>query len=145
MFDGRELVHVRMYRTLRETWRGWRKNAFLGSRGGLPFTIVSLIGLPLVSIVPFLLPALAWILNRFPIFRQRHISRSEVGLATLLELAPLLAYRTWVDKELDVPWYYAFTHPLAGAIFEGILAQSAWRVLTHKGVDWSGRRYYAQK
>ena len=145
MFDGRDLVHVRMYRNLRETWRGWRKNAFLGSRGGLPFTILSLIGLPMVSIVPFLLPALAWTLNRLPAFKQRRITSSEAGLATLLELAPLLAYRRWVDRELDVPWYYALTHPLAGAIFEGIIAQSAWRVLTHKGVDWSGRRYFDEK
>jgi chlorobactene glucosyltransferase len=145
MFDGRGLVHVRMYRGLRETWRGWRKNAFLGSRGGLPFAILSLIGLPLVSIVPFLLPALAWALNRFPIFRQCRITRSEAGVATLLELTPLLAYRLWIDKELDVPWYYAFTHPLAGAIWEGIFAQSVWRVLTHKGVDWSGRQYYNHK
>src|SRR5579859_2027860 len=146
MFDGRQLVHVRMYRNLRETWRGWRKNAFLGSRGGLPFTIVTLIGLPMVSIVPFLLPALAWLLNRLPTFkRQRRITASEAGLATLLELTPLLAYRLWVNKELDVPCYYALTHPLAGAIFEGILTQSAWRVLTHKGVDWSGRQYYHEK
>jgi chlorobactene glucosyltransferase len=144
MFDGRDLVHVRMYRNLRETWRGWRKNAFLGSRGGLPFTIVTLIGLPMVSIAPFLLPVLAWVLNRFPAFKQRRIAPSEVALATLLELAPLLAYRLWVNKELEVPWYYALTHPLAGAIFEGILAQSAWRVLTNRGVDWSGRQYYSE-
>lgn len=39
----------------------------------------------------------------------------------------------------------AFTHPLAGAVFEGILAQSTWRVLGHKGVDWRGRNYYQQK
>lgn len=146
MYDGRELVHVRMYRNLPEIWRGWRKNAFLGSRGGLPFTIVSLLGLPVVSIVPFLLPALAWLLNRLPGFRkQRRITAPEAGLATLLELTPLLAYRVWVNKELDVPWYYALTHPLAGAIFGGILAQSAWRVLTRKGVDWSGRQYYHEK
>lgn len=144
MYDGRDLVHVRMYRTLRETWRGWRKNAFPGSRGGLPFTIVSLLGLPMVSIVPFALPALAWMLNHLPGLKRR-ITASEVGLATLLELTPLLAYRGWVNKELDVPWYYALTHPLAGAIFEGILAQSTWRVLTHKGVDWSGRQYYHEK
>ncbi|HAH00601.1 MAG TPA: hypothetical protein DCL75_17510, partial [Ktedonobacter sp.] len=53
-----------------------------------------------------------------------------------------LAYRIWMDKNLRVPWYYAFTHPLAGALFEGILAQSTWRVLTHRGVDWRGRQYY---
>jgi chlorobactene glucosyltransferase len=145
MFDGRGLVHVRMYRNLRETWRGWRKNTFLGMRGGLAFTIVTLIGLPVVAIAPFLLPVLAWALNRFPAFKQQPVAPPEVALATLLELAPLLAYRRWVNKELDVPWYYALTHPLAGAIFEGIIAQSAWRVLTRKGVDWSGRQYYNEK
>ena len=144
MSDGRDLVHVRMYRNLPETWRGWRKNAFLGSRGGVAFTIVILFGLPMVAIVPFLLPVLTWALNLFPAFKQQRIAPAEVALATLLELTPLLAYRAWINKELDVPWYYAFTHPLAGAIFEVILAQSAWRVLTHKGVDWSGRQYFAR-
>jgi chlorobactene glucosyltransferase len=56
---------------------------------------------------------------------------------------PLLTYRLWMDKQLKVPWYYAFTHPLAGALFEAILAQSTWRVLTHKGVEWRGRQYYS--
>lgn len=142
MYDGRDLVHVRMYRNLSETWRGWRKNAYLGSRGGVAFTLVILVGLPMVAIAPFLLPALAWMLNLFPSRQQQRITPAEVALATLLELAPLLAYRGWINKELDVPWYYALTHPLAGAVFEAILAQSAWRVLTHKGVDWSGRQYY---
>ena len=59
--DGRGLVRVRMYRSLSETWRGWRKNAFLGSRGGLAFAVLQLIGLPIVSIVPFLLPLLGWL------------------------------------------------------------------------------------
>ncbi len=111
--DGRDLVHVQMYRGLREAWRGWRKNAFLGSRGGIAFVILQLIGLPMVAIVPF-----------------------------LLELGPLLAYHISIDKELKVPWYYAFAYPLAASIFECILAQSAWRVLLHKGIDWRGRRYY---
>src|SRR5579863_7788161 len=142
LLDGRGLVHVRMYSGLRETWRGWRKNAFLGSRGGVAFTLVVLICLPMVTIAPFFLPVLPWLLNLFPPFKKQRIAAAEVALATLFELAPLLAYRGWIDKELNVPWYYAFTHPLAGAIFEGIIAQSAWRVLTRRGVDWRGRQYY---
>ncbi|MDQ2905141.1 MAG: glycosyltransferase family 2 protein [Chloroflexota bacterium] len=139
LVDGRHLVHVRMYQGLRETWQGWRKNAFLGSRGGLPAVLLMLIGLPLVSIAPFLLPLLGW-LNRGK--RVRGISALEAGIATPLELAPLLVYRLWVNKELGIPWYYIFTHPLAGGLFEGILAQSTWRVLTGQGVDWRGRQYY---
>jgi chlorobactene glucosyltransferase len=70
------------------------------------------------------------------------ISANEMRVAALLESGSALAYRLWLDKGLDVPWYYALTHPLAGTLFEGILAQSAWRILTHKGVDWRGRQYY---
>ena len=139
--DGRGLVHVRMYSTLGETWRGWRKNVFLGSRGGLAFVLLQLVGLPVVSIIPFLLPLCGWIKKgRRP--KSRSVTANELFAATLMELGPLLAYRIWMDKNLRVPWYYAFTHPLAGALFEGILAQSTWRVLTHKGVDWRGRQYY---
>lgn len=139
--DGRDLLHVQMYRGLRETWRGWRKNVYLGSRGGLAFVLLELIGLPQVTIIPFLLPfiALLALLRRKPVFG---LSARELAAAALIELAPLLAYRSWEDQEIEVPWYYAFTHPLAGAVFEGILAQSTWQVLTRQGVEWRGRRYY---
>ena len=231
MVDGRDLVHVHMYQGLKDIWQGWRKNAFLGSRGGIAFTVLQLIGLPMISIVPFLLPLMLWVswlttksagrpqgLARVvscarrggggggcgegtlvvaragdhrlfplpytpspvgagspcppPIYRlagradksalgtinrplqkngsgreppYTRITPGELSAATLLELLPLLAYKRWVDKELEIPWYYAFTFPLAGALFEGILAQSAWRILTCKGVDWRGRQYYNGK
>lgn len=135
--DGRDLLHVWMYRGLRETWYGWRKNVYLGNRGGWPFFLLQLIGLPLVTIAPFVLLLLGW-------FMPAHKGRDEINLAAAVELTPLLAYRGWLDRMIDVPWYYAFTHPLAAAIFEGILAQSAWRVITRKGVDWRGRRYYGK-
>ena len=139
--DGRDLLHVQMYRGLRETWRGWRKNVYLGSRGGLAFVLLELIGLPQVTIIPFLLPLLALraLLRRKPVFG---LAAGELAAAALVELAPVLAYRVWEDREVDVPWYYALTHPLAGAVFEGILAQSTWQVLTRQGVEWRGRRYY---
>jgi chlorobactene glucosyltransferase len=141
MLDGRGLVRVRMYRGLRETWRGWRKNVFLGSRGGLPFVLLQLLGLPMVTLLPFLLPL--WLVRR--INRRNVMQSGEATMFSLLELGPLLAYRSWIDRELRVPWYIRFTHPLAGLIFTGILAQSTWRVLTRRGVDWSGRQYYKRE
>src|SRR5262249_11081607 len=122
--DGRDLVHVQMYRGLQEAWNGWRKNAFLGSRGGIAFVLLELIGLPMVAIAPFLLPSIAWIANT--LVREKLITTSEVGAATLLELGPLLSYHIAIDKELNVPWYYAFAYPLAASLFECILAESAW-------------------
>jgi chlorobactene glucosyltransferase len=139
--DGRDLVRVQMYRGLREAWQGWRKNAFLGSRGGVAFVTLQLIGLPMVAIVPFLLPLIAWI-GRHKFVRGKVITSPEIGVATLLELAPLLSYHMSIDRELNVPWYYAFAYPLAASLFECILAESAWRVLRRKGIDWRGRQYY---
>lgn len=140
--DGRDLVRVQMYQGLGEIWRGWRKNAFLGSRGGIAFVLVQLLGLPTMTILPFLLPLLAGSKSACRIFG---LSRKEVLAASATSLAPLLAYRLWEDRALKVPWYYAFSHPLAGALFTGILAQSTWRVLTGKGVDWRGRLYYDKR
>lgn len=138
MADGRGLVHVRMYSNLRETWRGWRKNVFLGSRGGLPFVLLQMLGLPMVAIVPFLLPLWCWLAS----LTGRKPRAGEAALISTLELGPLLIYRNWLNRELRVPWYYALTHPLAGLLFTGILAQSTWRILTGRGVDWSGRNYF---
>jgi chlorobactene glucosyltransferase len=140
--DGRGLVHVHMYNGLGEIWRGWRKNAYLGNRGGLLFFLLQLIGLPMISISPFLLPLLFFFTSRR---HQSAVSRTEIGAAFACEMAPLLAYRKWLNRSLNVPWYYALTHPLAGAIFEGILAQSSWRILTKRGVDWRGREYHNGK
>lgn len=146
MDDGQNLVHVYMYANLRDTWRGWRKNAYLGSRGGLPFVLLEILGLPMIAIVPFLLPLLAWLSWRtrstHHIGHTRPVTPLELTLAGALELGPVLSYRRWLDRNLAVPWYYAFTYPLAAALFTGILGESAWRILTHKGVDWSGRTYY---
>lgn len=142
LVDGRELVSVHMYQGLSDIWRGWRKNVYLGNRGGIIFFVLQLIALPMVSVVPFLLPLFAYIISKR---RKKGISSAEVQAAATLELSSLLAYRIWLNKELGIPWFYALTHPLAGSIFEGILAQSGWRILTRSGVDWRGRYYHNGK
>ncbi|HLG63303.1 MAG TPA: glycosyltransferase [Ktedonosporobacter sp.] len=142
LVDGRELVSVHMYHGLKDTWRGWRKNVYLGNRGGVAFFVLQLIGLPMVSVAPFLLPLFAYSAKKR---RKGGISSTEAQAAAALELSSLLAYRIWLNKQLGVPWFYAFTHPLAGIIFEGILSQSAWRILTRSGVDWRGRYYHNSK
>lgn len=141
--DGRDLVRVRMYRHLSAIWRGWRKNVYLGSRGGLPFVLLQIPGLPMVTVLPFLLPLWLW-WERLR-GRQPGLHAGEAVLLSTLELGPLLAYRRWLDRQLGVPWLYVFTHPLAGLLFTGILAQSTWRLLTGRGVDWRGRQYFLPK
>jgi chlorobactene glucosyltransferase len=140
--DSCGLIHVHMYRNLASFWSGWRKNSYLGNRGGLLFVLLELFGLPMITIVPFLLPFLCKLLR---LGKYTAVSTGEAAIATGLEMVPLLSYRVWLNKQLNVPWYYAITHPIAGAFFEGILGQSMWRVITKRGVDWSGRMYYNEK
>ncbi|MGH2516788.1 MAG: glycosyltransferase [Ktedonobacterales bacterium] len=128
MVDGRTLVSTRMYQALSEHWEGWSKNAYAGSRGGLPFYLVMIVGLPMVTIAPFAL-LLAGVVTR----------RSRFALPGAAAVAATLAYRSGVQREMAVPFRYAWTQPLAGAVFTGILLRSFWRVATGRGVVWRGR------
>jgi chlorobactene glucosyltransferase len=128
--DGRELVRTRMYHTLREQWEGWSKNAYAGSRGGLPFYLLMLAGLPATSILPFVL-LLSGLLRR----NRRRLLTGAVATGAIA------AYRTALNREQGIAWRYVWTHPLAAAIFWAILVRSFWRVRTGRGVTWRDRTY----
>jgi chlorobactene glucosyltransferase len=134
--EGDGLVWVRMYQSFDEIWRGWRKNSFLGNRGGLPSALLQLVGLPMVTVMPFLLPLYARLI------RDRGVSKGEGRVAAAVALLPLLAYRRWLDRTMRVPRKYVLSHPLGGLIFTGILGEGVWRIVTRKGVDWRGRQYH---
>jgi chlorobactene glucosyltransferase len=130
--DGRGLVSVSMYGSLREHINGWSKNVATGSHGGLWLFPVFLLGLPVMSIWPFV--ALIWGL----IGRKPALAAS--GSASV---AAALAYRAWLDRQLGIPRRYGLTHPLGGAVFTFILARSYWRKLRGATVPWRGRSYAA--
>jgi chlorobactene glucosyltransferase len=128
--DGRRLVTTRMYRSLGEHWRGWGKNVYAGSRGGpLAFGVMTL-GLLGICLLPAALLVVGLVGRRRP-----------WAVAGALQLAATVGYRYRVDRALDVPWAYAWTHPLGGVVFSAILARAGWRRLTGRGVEWSGRTY----
>ncbi len=130
LLDGREQVSVCMYRSLNEAWRGWGKNAYAGSRGGpLVFAGMAL-GLPIGTVVPFLVFLVGLLLRR----------RSWI-VAGGLQVAAILGYRWLLDTNLDQSPAWGLTHPVGGAVIAGLLGQVAWRQLTGQGVEWSGRSY----
>lgn len=134
LIDGRGLVTTRMYHNLREHWNGWSKNAYAGSRGGLPFFLLMIIGLPMVCIVPFLLLLTG-------LLRRRRVPL----LAGATAVGATVAYRSLLNRALGVPWRYIWTHPLGAAVFAGILTRSFWRVRTGRGVEWRGRTLHIQQ
>lgn len=130
LMDGRDQVSVLMYRTLREAWRGWGKNAYAGSRGGPMLFALMALGLPFVSIAPFAL-ALAGIVTR----------RRGLALAGSAQVASIMVYRWLLDRQMRHSRLWGWGHPAGGALMTALLANAAWRQFTGRGVEWSGRTY----
>lgn len=134
LLDGRDHVSVCMYRSFGEAWRGWSKNAYTGSRGGpLLFALMAL-ALPFGTIFPFVLAAVGLISRR-----------KQLALAGGTQVAAIMAYRWLTDRQLRHSRWWGWGHPVGGAIFTGLLWQVAWRQLTGRGVEWSGRRYQVRQ
>jgi chlorobactene glucosyltransferase len=131
LVDASPHVSVCMYRTLGEEWRGWGKNAYAGSRGGPLLFALMLLGLPIGTILPFIL-ALVGLCSR-----RRHMA-----LAGALQTAAILAYRWALDGQMRHARVWGWAHPLGGAFMTALLAQVAWRQARGRGVEWSGRTYH---
>jgi glycosyltransferase involved in cell wall biosynthesis len=117
--DGRRVVHVRMYSSLAEIWRGFQKNffpAFRRERGFWAFIALRLS----VCLLPFAS------LRLWPF-----------AVAALC----VLAARAALALRFGHPLWSVALHPL-GEIIVVALGVSSWlRCRTGRGVVWKGRRY----
>jgi cellulose synthase/poly-beta-1,6-N-acetylglucosamine synthase-like glycosyltransferase len=131
---GVNQLSTRMYTSLGELVRGWRKNIFAGSADSLPphaavralLPLLLLLG-PLVTLAPVV--ALAW------------------GLA--VQAAPLLVFGAvatvaslvwwaFVYRSMRVSLLYALAFPLGALLLLYIVATA---VLRGRRVEWKGREY----
>jgi chlorobactene glucosyltransferase len=135
MAEGQELVSVRMYTSLAGLWEGWSKNTFHGTEKKLHLLAVVLIFTFVMGLWPALLLLLA--LGRAALGQPFLVE----GLAGLFQLGLTLYYGGRLNQRMDMPAHYAVGYPLGAAIFLGILLNSAYRILTGRGVTWKGRRY----
>jgi chlorobactene glucosyltransferase len=141
LVDGRQLLRVRMYSNLAEIWRGWRKNAFVGSRAAyLAIPLFILAGL-YMGVMPFLQVPFALLGMLFG-GREGRRRYSSVFWFSLWQCLLIVGSRMWLDKALKIPASYSFFSPLGALIFCGILLDSMWRSLKgSRGVSWKGRVY----
>lgn len=121
--DGAPLADCRMYRTLREAWAGFAKNATEG--------MATPLGLPVWSVL--LAGAHLWPWALLP--------QAPAVLALLLVLA-LRAAITWRARE---PWWTVPLHPLAVATALAIQWYALARALMGRPAGWKGRAYAATK
>jgi chlorobactene glucosyltransferase len=138
--DGRGLVHIRMYRSLREIWEGWSKNSFLSAGRCLRNVVLLIAAISAALLLPpaFLLAGLARLSSAGP--EPAAALLSAVG-GFQVALVLYLAWRCY--REVGAPGRYVLTLPLGAAMFNALLCYSAYRVLSGRGVVWKGRVYAA--
>jgi chlorobactene glucosyltransferase len=134
---GIRQLSTRMYTSLAELVRGWRKNVFAGGRAAMPGGRIGRL------VFPLLLPGPP-LLSLVPVFALLGagvglLEWTSVRWAAIAVGATLIWWLT-VYRRIGLPAWYALTYPLGATVLLGILAQAIWR---GERVEWKGRKYVA--
>ncbi|MDQ6872101.1 MAG: glycosyltransferase [Gemmatimonadota bacterium] len=135
---GVSQLSTRMYASLGEIIRGWRKNVFAGGLDSVPFGKVGRTFFPLVLLLPplmQLLPVLALMVGAFG-----HATPSMMLWAIICSVATLIwwlvVYVTIGESPL-----YALLSPLGALVLLYIFVTA---VIRGRRVSWKGRTYIAE-
>jgi len=136
---GVNQLSTRMYQSLREIIRGWRKNVFAGGLDSVPFGKVGRTFFPLVLLLPplmELLPplALALVAAGLP-------ASSTLILWAAISCAATLLWWIAVYVTVGENPLYALAYPLGALVLLYIFVTA---VLRGRRVSWKGRTYIAQ-
>jgi chlorobactene glucosyltransferase len=130
--SGEDLISTRMQTNLRDLWDGFTKNMFAGMQFKLLPTLAGGASMALFAALPVFAAAAtfaaggAWVL----------------WLPCVLVWLWQAAIFALVNRRWGVPVVYALTMPLGFALFDAVLLNSAWRILSRRGVTWKGREIY---
>jgi chlorobactene glucosyltransferase len=134
---GTEQLATRMYTSLREIVRGWRKNIFAGGREAVPGGALGRAVFPLLLISPPLMMLAPPVL----------LALGALGLApaslvpwTAVATVASLLWWTLVYRAFGLSILYALTYPLGAAVLLGISVQA---IVRGSRVAWKGREYVA--
>ncbi|KAA0008692.1 MAG: glycosyltransferase [Thermoplasmata archaeon] len=148
LLNGQDMMHVRMYRNLREIWEGWGKNIFLGLtyiwniRSRLLSFATAIFGsLAIFLFISF--PTLTLVTSLLWFLFGTSIPRDIFYLSTTTWLfsfgTQLLAHLLFKGQPR-----YAILAFLGGIVVSLIFLHSGFKVLLKKGVTWKGRAYYGE-
>jgi chlorobactene glucosyltransferase len=128
--EATQLVHVRMYHSLREIWAGFTKNVYLAARGNVLALAGGIAFCMLLAAAPPLLAIAA----------LRADDRAQAAEA-LAASAAVIAAGAYGASFVSIPRRLAVFAPVGIAVFAAIALNSTIRGLTGAGFDWRGRRY----
>lgn len=136
---GVNQLSTRMYDSLREIVKGWRKNVFAGGIDSVPFGRIGQILFPLALLVPpllELLPPLALILSAFGT-----AASSTLLLWASISVAATLGWWILVYATIGEHPSYALAYPLGAALLLYIFFTA---VIRGRRVSWKGRTYISR-
>jgi hypothetical protein len=126
MVFGMGLLTVEWYSSLRELIEGLMKNAFAGLEYNVAMSIAAGIAVLLLNVWPFVaifvVKGVAWVLY-------------------LLAVMVMLLFISDANRFYELPWWYAFAHPLSAVLFVYILWKSMALALWTGGITWRGTHY----
>jgi glycosyltransferase involved in cell wall biosynthesis len=128
LFDGTDLVAVRMYRGLAQTWRGFAKNAFEGLG-----SVTLLVMLTLMHALGHVFP---WAFLLWSLATARPADAA-TGLA-VVAVAAAIVERWMLATRFRQPRWIAFLHPVAIVMMTAIQWHSLWLALRGRR-SWKGR------
>ncbi|MBX7259744.1 MAG: glycosyltransferase, partial [Candidatus Hydrogenedentes bacterium] len=126
--DGKDVVHVRMYTSLGEIWRGFQKNFYAGFPSSFNFW-----GFVVSHVACFILPFVA-----APIWLQTGTPYAWMAVGSVLAA---LATRLALSLRFRHPVWSILFHPFGEAFLVMLGVYSWWLCVSGKGVSWKGRAY----
>ena len=130
-----DVLGVRMYASLSEIWRGWRKNFYTVSEKHMFWKALTRIVLMLTFLVlPFAILAYGIMIAPTNILNPYLISGAFMSFLLWLGIVML-------DRSIDVPTGYALLFPIAILLYVGIGIDSTIRGSLGYGFTWKGRVY----
>ena len=136
---GERQLATRMYTSLPELVRGWRKNVYAGGREAMPLGAVGQLLFPLL----LLFPAVAQL---FPVAVLLASFVAPVGdrpvLSAIIELGATLTFWAAVYRRAGLSPLWALAFPVGAATYCAIALQAIAR---GRRVEWRGREYVSAR
>ena len=135
---GVSQLSTRMYTSLAEVVRGWRKNIFAGGANALPDVALARVLFPLVlPLFPALeiLPALILLLGAM----GAPLGARALAWSAIAVVASLVSWIV-VYRRIGRSMWYALAYPLGAALLLWIIAGA---IVRGRRVSWKGRSYQA--
>ncbi|MBV9356723.1 MAG: glycosyltransferase [Chloroflexi bacterium] len=129
--DGRHLVRTRAYRSLREIWWGFTKNALDEARR----QPLGLLIVPIVTIGPHLL--VGWVLPR--VLRSPRRLPTILLTQAILQSIAVLGVGRECATACELPAVFGLAEPLASLFLFAVVLHAGCRRALGLGVNWKGR------